>query len=134
MKTTNYFSMAAMLLLSSLFACTSTQGQQIVNANAKEFNEQISLEDNETLQLIDVRTPGEYSSGHLSNSKNINFYDSDFKEQIAKLDKSKTVYVYCRSGGRSGNAARMMADMGFVKVVNMSGGVMGWSSKGLPLE
>ena len=51
--------------------------------------------------IIDVRTPLEYNSGHIKDAKNIDLYSDDFNTEFDKLDKSKPVYVYCRSGGPS---------------------------------
>ena len=72
--------------------------------------------------LLDVRTPEEYSLGHLEGSMNINWYDNDFKDKVAVLERSKTVYVYCKAGGRSAKAATMLREMGFKDVVNLEGG------------
>jgi phage shock protein E len=76
-------------------------------------------------QLLDVRTPEEVAEGSLEGAQNINFYDADFKDKLSKLDKNKAVFVYCRSGGRSGKCAQMCKDMGFKEVYDMKGG---WSS------
>ncbi|MBX7226000.1 MAG: rhodanese-like domain-containing protein [Chitinophagales bacterium] len=84
-------------------------------------------------QLIDVRTPEEFASGHLQNAVNINFYSSDFKEQLEKLDKTKPVMVYCKSGGRSGKAAIILKELGFTIVYNLADGVEGWKNKQLPV-
>ena len=72
--------------------------------------------------LIDVRTPEEYSLGHLDEAVNINWYDIDFKDKIAELDRGKTVYVYCKAGGRSAKAADVFRELGFDEVVNLEGG------------
>lgn len=77
-------------------------------------------------QVVDVRTPEEYAEGHLQNAMNINFNSDYFAAQVAKLDKTKAVYVYCRSGGRSGAAVRQMQEMGFVELYNMDGGMLRW--------
>ncbi|MGV6861726.1 MAG: rhodanese-like domain-containing protein, partial [Putridiphycobacter sp.] len=65
----------------------------------------------------------------IEGSTNIDFNSPNFKEEIAKLDKAEPVYVFCASGGRSGNAMRMMKDMGFAEVYNLNGGYMGWPYK-----
>ncbi len=72
--------------------------------------------------LIDVRTPEEYSLGHLVEATNINWYNADFKDKIGELDRSKTVYVYCKAGGRSAKAAAVFRELGFKNVVNLEGG------------
>lgn len=76
--------------------------------------------------LIDVRTAGEYASGNIENATLIDVNSSSFNTEIQKLDKSLPVYVYCRSGARSMNAARQMEAQGFTKIYNLSGGFMSW--------
>ena len=76
--------------------------------------------------LLDVRTVAEHKSGHIPNSKNIDVMSFSFGKSVEKLDKSKSYYVYCRSGGRSGNACNSMSKLGFEKVYNLRGGMMGW--------
>jgi phage shock protein E len=80
-------------------------------------------------QLLDVRTPEEVSEGALEDAQNINFYDTDFKDKLSKLDKNKPVFVYCRSGGRSGKCAQMCKDMGFKEIYDMKGGWQNYSSQ-----
>ncbi len=83
----------------------------------------------EDIQLIDVRTPGEYSDGKIADATNIDFLGADFKGEIAKIDLSKPTLIYCASGGRSGKAARMMKDMGFTEVYDLKGSYNGWPFK-----
>jgi rhodanese-related sulfurtransferase len=71
--------------------------------------------------LIDVRTPEEFDGGHLQYATNINFNNPDFKTQIAKLDKHKPVYLYCRSGNRSGKAGDTLKALGFHSYYNIGG-------------
>lgn len=79
-------------------------------------------------QLIDVRTPSEYNSGHLKNAKNINYYDSGFRSKVTKLDKNKPVFVYCKSGVRSGNSARILKQLGFKEIYDLKGGFLAWKA------
>lgn len=80
--------------------------------------------------LLDVRTPQEYAEGHLEGSVNINFFDGDFKDQVNKLDKEKTVYIYCRSGNRSGKGAAVLKELCFTTIKDLQGGIMAWGSAG----
>jgi rhodanese-related sulfurtransferase len=84
--------------------------------------------------LLDVRTPGEYADGHLSGSVNIDWNSPGFSDAVKKLDKTKPVYVYCAVGGRSSQAKKTMASMGFKEIHNMLGGYDSWSGQGLPVE
>lgn len=82
---------------------------------------QKAVEENNA-KVIDVRTKGEYKAGHLAiTNLNIDLASRDFDKRISKLDTSKTYYLYCRSGNRSGQAARIMKSKGFENVVNIGG-------------
>ena len=83
-------------------------------------------EDKNNYELIDVRTPGEYQSGHIPGAKLINLMDPSFREKVKELDPEKTYYVYCRSGSRSMTACKVMADAGLEKLYNVKFGMMGW--------
>lgn len=83
------------------------------------------------IQLIDVRTPKEYNDGHIKDAVNTNFYDDDFIGQMSKLDKDKEIYIYCRSGGRSGRAAKKLKDQGFTKIYDLQGGFINWNKQSL---
>lgn len=84
--------------------------------------------------LLDVRTPGEWDRGHLPEATFIDFYEPDFKDKVAELDKDQTYVVYCAVGGRSAQAANQMRDLGFKHVINMKGGIKDWQRQGLPVE
>jgi len=71
--------------------------------------------------LLDVRTPGEYEKGRLPQSTNLDFLNEDYEAKIDALNKDKTYYIYCASGGRSGDMAEIMAEKG-LKVVDLSEG------------
>jgi len=79
--------------------------------------------------LIDLRTPEEYQEGHIDGSVNIDFFADNFEDEIAKLDKQKTVYVYCASGGRSGETLKLMKKTGFTTVYHLPVGYDGWSGE-----
>ena len=72
--------------------------------------------------LVDVRTPEEFSAGHLENADNINWFDDDFSERFKTVDKNKTIYLYCKMGGRSAKAQEKLKSLGFTNVVNLEGG------------
>jgi len=93
------------------------------NLNSYEFHNEIVS--NSTAALLDVRTPGEYLTGKIPGAVNIDIMDQGFLKAIDRLDKSKTYYVYCRSGGRSGQACHVMVQQGF-KVANLAGGILKW--------
>lgn len=139
MKKFNAHLVAVMLIFTAV-SCAQSQkegakGQvapQVVTLSAAEFNQQLS--NTSEKQIVDVRTPEEFETGYISGALNYNIYDKDFERNIASLDKSKPVFVYCKSGGRSASAAETMKAMGFAQVYEMRGGTMAWSSQNLPLE
>jgi hypothetical protein len=75
--------------------------------------------------LLDVRTPAEFNAGHIAGASNIDFENQLFAEEIKKLDPTKTYFVYCRSGNRSGLAVSLMKTQGFTHLVDLKGGVVG---------
>ncbi|HEY0109399.1 MAG TPA: thioredoxin domain-containing protein [Fibrella sp.] len=85
-------------------------------------------------QLIDVRTPGEFAEGHLPGALNINSQRGDFTQTLANLDKSKPVFVYCMSGGRSKVAVDKLHQLGYTDVHELKGGYLKWSSRMMPVE
>jgi rhodanese-related sulfurtransferase len=72
--------------------------------------------------ILDVRTPREVAGGTLPDATVINFHDDNFQEQLKELDSTKPVFVYCKSGGRSGQAMSIMKNMGFQEVYDLIGG------------
>ena len=95
-----------------------------------EFAEK--LKEMPTATIIDVRTIDEFSKGHLANALNYDWNEIEFDKQISSLDKSKPVFVYCLSGGRSSSAASKMRSEGFKTVYELDGGIMKWRSANLP--
>ncbi|MFZ8872064.1 MAG: rhodanese-like domain-containing protein [Candidatus Nanopelagicaceae bacterium] len=106
----------------SLFALTSCSNEgsaSITNVDASTF---ISTISDPTIKVIDVRSLGEYSSGHLQGALNIDVESGGFDAGIANLDKTATYAVYCRSGRRSTLAAERMAEAGFTNIINFNRG------------
>jgi len=83
--------------------------------------------------IIDIRTPEEFNEGYIENALNIDFYSETFKQDLDKLDKNKTYFIYCRSGNRSGRAMPVMKELGFKEVYNLSVGIKEWIAEGLPV-
>lgn len=85
-------------------------------------------------QILDVRTASEYQSGHIANALQANWLDpKEFKNRTQHLDKSKMIYIYCQSGGRSASAQAALMEAGF-KVVNLEGGMSNWRMQQMPVE
>jgi thioredoxin 1 len=113
-------------------AKTSGASNPITSLNAPEFQQKLT--ELSGGQIIDVRTPEEFKGGHISNATNIDIYDPAFESKIAGLDKSKPVFVYCKGGGRSADAAEKFQQLGFPQIYDMKGGIMAWANKNLPIE
>jgi len=110
-----------MSFFTTLFGANVEQNSAIQVLSSQEFKAQI---ENKKVQLIDVRTPNEYKSGHLKGAKNIDFFSRNFNLEFNKLNKEKAVYLYCRSGSRSRQSANKLAAMGFVEIYDLKGGIL----------
>lgn len=109
-----------------------TQAQAVKRLDPQNFEKK--LKESKEAVLIDVRTPGEYAQGHLTNATLIDINSSDFKNRVAKLNKSKPVFVYCKAGSRSGSAVNIMEEMGFKEIYDLSGGITAWQKANKPIE
>ena len=120
----------AALFASALFltGCSSTSAS-VSDLGATEFLEKATAQD---VVLIDVRTPGEFAEGNITNALNIDVQSSTFDSQIAQLDPTKTYALYCSSGNRSGIAAEKMADAGFTSIYNATVGFTDLAAAGAP--
>lgn len=111
-------------------ATFTTYGQEVKkgeDVTKQEFKEIIAQPD---VVILDVRTPAEYEKGHIQGAILINVMSSNFREEALKrLDKRKTIAVYCRSGRRSRKAADILTKEGYKNVFNLEGGYTGWIKK-----
>ena len=120
------------LFIIALFtSCQSQTSKSIEVIDSKIFADK--LKSTKKPQLLDVRTPEEFAVDHLENAENINWNGNDFATKAEQLDKSKPVYVYCKVGGRSHQAAEKLSEMGF-EVYDLQGGIMKWKSNGMKVE
>lgn len=104
-----------------LSACSGTSSPE-TSLSAAAFV--AKLESSQESQVLDVRSPGEFSGGHLPNAINIDWNDADFAAKTRSLDKNKPVLVYCLSGIRSISAANHLRSEGFSEVYELEGGMM----------
>lgn len=122
-----------LLLLAStalLMSCASPQ-QGGGNLNPDAFAARL---DDVGAQLLDVRTAGEFSGGHLANARNLDWTNGQLEATVPELDKSKPVLLYCASGRRSAAAGAYLREQGFTDVVDLSGGIGAWREAGKPTE
>ena len=139
MKTTF---LSGLLILTALFGCqpssktesastestSPTASASIITLTAQEFAAK-----SPTGTLLDVRTAGEVAQGKIEGALVIDFYSSDFLDQVSQISKNQEVYLYCAVGARSEEAARMLLQNGYTKVYHLQGGIQGWSQEGLPV-
>ena len=86
------------------------------------------LENDSNAVVLDVRTDDEVADGIIHNAINLDIYKGpEFIDALEDLDKSKSYYVYCRSGNRSGKACQIMEQLGFNKAYNLEGGMLQWT-------
>lgn len=111
-------------LLFTLLASSCSQAQNVKELSVSDFEKKMASIPTKT--ILDVRTADEYQRGHLQDAILIDYYKSDFKQQLSKLDKNKPVFVYCASGGRSGSASDVLSDMGFKQIYDLQGGMNAW--------
>ena len=124
----NYNMKNIVIFLFTLLVSSSAFSQQKEAVKVTEFRKGIKREN---AIILDVRTPEEYAEGHLRNSVNINWKDQEeFKAKVAELDKTKALYVYCRSGGRSEKASEWLRMNGFNNVKDLDGGIQAWEKAG----
>lgn len=120
-----------LLTISGLSCSPSTaNGQKKLTPDAFEA----MLKSDSTIQLVDVRTPGELQSGYIPGALNLNIQDADFALKISQLDKNRPVLVYCAVGGRSANAASQFSKLGFTKVYDLKEGITAWKEKGKAMK
>ena len=68
------------------------------------------------LTVIDVRTLDEWNSGHLESAINIEW--QNITSIQSNIPKNEEIYLYCRSGNRSGKATKILLDAGYTNVIN----------------
>jgi rhodanese-related sulfurtransferase len=94
----------------------------------KMIDENLGKDD---FELIDVRSPLEYKQGHIRGSKLIPL--EELEKYVEDFDDKKTYLLYCRTGGRSGFAQKMLSSKGLI-AINMMGGIVDWSEEGYHVE
>jgi thioredoxin 1 len=116
------------LLLMVLGVVSFANAQTVKTVAAADFEKKAAAMKDKI--ILDVRTAEEYKEGHLSGASQIDYYGTDFKSQVSKLDKSKPIFVYCKGGGRSSSSCEILKDLGFKEVYNLQGGITDWKKAG----
>lgn len=123
----------SLLLFLSLISC---KGQNSATTASKigpdEFQKAIEAGN---VQILDVRTAGEYQNGHIKDALQADMRNMDeFANRVQHMDKTKPVYMYCLVGNRSAYAANWMRENGFSAVVELQGGINAWKMYNKPVE
>lgn len=107
-----------------------------VNEDVEISNSEISIEEFRSgieqpeAQLIDARTVEEYREGHIEGARNIDVLNKElFLSEIHSMDTTRPAYVYCKSGGRSKKAVKLLKDHGFSEVYDLKGGYQAWENQ-----
>lgn len=124
-----YLSLYFIIIAFVILSCNGQTSKKIQTIPAETFAKKI--ESTPKAQIIDVRTPEEFASSHIENSKNINWLDPSFETEVQKLDKTRPVFVYCKVGGRSDKAVSKLEQLGFTTIYQLEGGMMKWDAAGL---
>ncbi len=114
-----------------LSAQSAQDSTRIIAVSAKEAADLIEKhKGDEDFAILDIRTAGEFQSGHLAKSILIDFYSKNFADQLSRLDKEKTFLIYCRSGNRSTKSIELFKKLKFKKVYHMASGIRVWKDEG----
>ncbi|MDF1559631.1 MAG: thioredoxin domain-containing protein [Bacteroidales bacterium] len=124
----NRFISSTVISFLSLFSFG--QSALIKQLDPLEFNQQISAKQG---TLLDVRTPSEFSNGHIEDAGQLNYYSFDFKQRLLMLPKDQPVYLYCNTGYRSQKAAEILIKSGYSQVFNLQHGIMVWNLNDQPV-
>jgi len=111
----------------TMISCNGQTESKIKTVEVAAFAKEIKT--NQKPQILDVRTPEEFATGHIDNALNIDWQGENFVKDAQKLDKNKTVYVYCRSGKRSQMASEKLSALGFKEIYNLDGGILKWNAE-----
>lgn len=113
----------------AIVSCNGQSSKNIENIAPEAFAKKIA--ETPKAQILDVRTAEEFTSEHIDNATNVDWFGNNFAAEAEKLDKSKPVFVYCKSGGRSAKATAKLAELGFKNIYELQGGMMKWNAAGL---
>tara|TARA_B100000900_G_scaffold281287_1_gene240633 strand:- start:477 stop:839 length:363 start_codon:yes stop_codon:yes gene_type:complete len=103
------------LMLQNFISCSQ------INYNEVDYDFFLNFESDKV--LIDVRSDEEILIKSVDDFIQIDFYNDDFYENLLNLDKKENVFLLCRSGRRSGLAAKFLSENGFSKIYNIKGGI-----------
>ena len=135
MKPFSFLLLAPLLLIMPVDAGNNEKkSPTIVHVDARQAAKLLSGPDKKNGPIIiDIRTSGEFTEGHLKGARQIDYLEEGFADKIRKLDRSRPYLIHCHSGGRSARSLTLWKEMKFEKVYHLDGGILAWEKAGLPV-
>jgi len=115
-------------------ACSSGSATQVIELVSPAKAAEVIAEQPDGLVVLDIRTPEEFAEARLADAIMVDYYASDFADQLDRLDKDVPYVLYCRTGNRSSDAVKTMKSLGFTEVYEIDGGIVNWYEQGFPVE
>lgn len=131
MKTMKIYLGTTFILTFFLWSAQAIAQEGAPKLTPKEFNE-MGHKGKKSV-ILDIRTPEEIAEGYIEDAIFVNWTGGNFEEEVAKLNKKKTYYVYCRSARRTIPATEKMKELGFKKVYMLDGGINNWIEADMPV-
>lgn len=104
----------------------------VVDVSVREFKHLMDSLPDEV--VVDLRTPEELAQqGKIAGAVEIDYFSDNFEPAIQALDTGKVYLLYCAGGGRSGETAEIMRDLGFKQIYNLKEGFKGWAKQKMPV-
>lgn len=134
----NWIGVVLCFLISLFTNCDTakeTSDSILVEMSASKAKEWIDMtSSNPNRQILDVRTPDEFGSGHIEGARNLDIFHPDFSHWLESWNRDDLILVYCRSGNRSRSAITTMKGMGFTRIYHLTHGIQGWIRSGFPIQ
>ena len=115
-------------------ACSSGTDTATIELVSPEQAAQVIEDAPDGLVVLDIRTPEEFNEVRIGGATNIDYYATDFADQLDTLDKNDPYVMYCRSGNRTSDAVTTMKELGFTEVYEIDGGIVNWYESGYPVK
>lgn len=132
-RTAGAHAAACLALLGALvLACSERADGSDVSISPAQLAARIEAGD--APLILDVRTPAEFSAGHIPGSINIPQDELGERLDALALDPGDEIVVHCQSGRRASAAERTLREAGYTHVLDLEGHMQGWKAAGLPLE
>ena len=127
-------SVVAIILISLTSALNARPAMVIEGLSPEAFQQTIERHRGDPdVVLIDIRTPREFSAGHIQGARLIDYYGKNYIDHLKALDRQKTYLIYCRSGNRTGRSLALFKRLGFTRIYHLESGLIGWVRQKYPL-